>query len=232
MRIAILEDDVEQASAIATLLTGAGHHPHVFTRGRALLSSLAVDSYDLLILDWGLPDLSGYELLNAARPWLKGRTPVLFLTQRDAETDVVQALEAGADDFITKPARERELLSRVLALGRRASDGRLGEASFDAGPLHINVEQHRIERNGEPVELTRREFDVAVLFCRNLGKVLSRGHILEAVWGRGDSTTTRTVDTHVSRLRSALGLSTASGLRLTPVYGYGYRLELTDGDGA
>ena len=106
----------------------------------------------------------------------------------------------------------------------------MAEASFDAGPLHINVDQHRIERNGEPVELTRREFDVAVLFCRNLGKVLSRAHILEAVWGRGDSTTTRTVDTHVSRLRAALGLSSASGLRLTPVYGYGYRLELTDGD--
>lgn len=232
MRIAILEDDVEQATAIATLLAGAGHQPHVFTRGRALLSSLAVDSYDLLILDWGLPDLSGYELLNTARPWLKGHTPVLFLTQRDAEEDVVQALEAGADDFITKPARGRELLSRVLALGRRATEGRLGEASFDAGPLHINLEQHRIERNGEPIELTRREFDVAVLFCRNLGKVLSRAHILEAVWGRGDSTTTRTVDTHVSRLRAALGLSTASGLRLTPVYGYGYRLELTDGDAA
>ncbi len=230
MRIAILEDDVDQLRAIDALLTSAGHQVHAFTRGRALLSSLAVDSYDLLVLDWGLPDLSGVEVLATAGPRLKGRTPVLFLTQRDAEADVVQALEAGADDFITKPARERELLSRVLALGRRAMAGRLTVNEFDAGPLHVNVEQQRIERNGEPVELTRREFDVAVLFCRNLGKVLSRAHILEAVWGRGDSTTTRTVDTHVSRLRSALGLSTAAGLRLTPVYGYGYRLELTDGE--
>ena len=232
MRIAILEDDVAQAAAIESLLTHAGHHVHVYTRGRALLSSLAVDSYDLLILDWGLPDLSGCEVLTAAQPWLKGRTPVLFLTQRDAEADVVAALEAGADDFVTKPARERELLSRVQALGRRASEGRSSRSVFEVGPLHVNVDQHRIERNGEPVELTRREFDVAVLFCRNLGKVLSRAHILEAVWGRGDSTTTRTVDTHVSRLRSALGLSTASGLRLTPVYGYGYRLELVDGAGS
>ena len=94
----------------------------------------------------------------------------------------------------------------------------------------MDVTRQRIERDGVPIPLTRREFDVAVLLCRNLGKVLSRAHILEAVWGRGDSTTTRTVDTHISRLRAALGLSAASGLRLTPVYGYGYRLESVSGE--
>jgi DNA-binding response OmpR family regulator len=230
MRIAILEDDLAQAGALESLLAGDGHQVHVFTRGRALLASLAVDSYDLLILDWGLPDLSGMEVLATARPWLKGRTPVLFLTQRDAEADVVLALEGGADDYITKPPREREFLSRVRALGRRAAVAPADAQTFVAGPFLIDVARQRIERDGVPVPLTRREFDVAVLFCRNVGKVLSRAHILEAVWGRGDCSTTRTVDTHVSRLRAALGLSADSGVRLTPVYGYGYRLDVAGSD--
>ena len=230
MRIAILEDDVGQAAGLEALLSGDGHQVHVFTRGRVLLASLAVQSYDLLVLDWGLPDLSGLEVLATARPWLRGRTPVLFLTQRDAEADVVAALEGGADDYMTKPPRERELLSRVRALGRRAVVAPAEESRFTAGPFLVDVTRQRIERDGVPIPLTRREFDVAVLLCRNLGKVLSRAHILEAVWGRGDSTTTRTVDTHISRLRAALGLSAASGLRLTPVYGYGYRLESVSGE--
>ena len=139
MRIAFLEDDPDQADRIVSLLQGAGHVPHLFPRGRALLTNLQSDNYDLIMLDWEVPDLSGYEVLQALRGRLNVRTPVLFLTHRDNETDVVQALEAGADDFLIKPPRERELLARMEALGRRVRE---------PAPVAtvLNVPPYRIDR--------------------------------------------------------------------------------------
>lgn len=223
MRIAVLEDDPEQAEHLRSLLESSGHVAHLYPRGRPLLADLARESYDLIIIDWEVPDISGYDVLRTARDQLQARTPILFLTHRDSEHDIVQALEAGADDFLVKPPRDREFLARVQALGRRA--GAPTREVIDVPPYRIDSSRLSILRDGVVVELTRREFEVALFFFRNLGKVVSRTHILEAVWGRGGDVTTRTVDTHVSRLRSALGLSAASGVRLTPVYGYGYRLE-------
>jgi DNA-binding response OmpR family regulator len=228
LRIAFLDDDAEQADRISDLLQAGGHQVYVFSRGRALLGRLRTETYELIVLDWEVPDVSGYEVLRNIRTQLDLRTPVLFLTHRDAETDVVQALEAGADDFLIKPPRARELLARVEAMGRRAREQSLQQVALDRPPFHIDLERHRIERDGVALELTRREFEVAVLLFRNAGKVLSRGYIMDAVWGRGDSTTTRTVDMHVSRVRKVLGLSAAIGLRLTAIYGYGYRLEYAD----
>jgi DNA-binding response OmpR family regulator len=151
---------------------------------------------------------------------------VIFLTHRDSESDVVQALEAGADDFLIKPARERELLARVDAVGRRGHEPP-PVAVLEIPPFRIDLERRQIERDGAPIELTRREFEVAAVLFRHVGSVVSRGFILDSVWGRGDTTTTRTVDMHVSRVRKLLGLSAAIGLRLAAVYGYGYRLERT-----
>jgi two-component system, OmpR family, response regulator RegX3 len=223
MRIAVLEDDAEQAEHVRLLLEASGHSAHVYHRGRPLLAKLAHESYDLIVIDWEVPDISGYDVLRTAREQLLTRTPILFLTHRDSERDVVQALEAGADDFLVKPPRDREFLARIEALGRRSRPGS-GQV-IDVPPYQIDTGQSSIRRDGVVVELTRREYEVALFFFRNLGKVVSRAHILQAVWGRGGDITTRTVDTHVSRLRSALGLSAQSGVRLTPVYGYGYRLE-------
>lgn len=224
MRIALLEDDAEQAAWIAQLLETSGHNVGKFDRGRTLLRRMSSESYDLLILDWELPDISGVEVLRSIRDRLDTTTPVLFVTHRDSESDIVDALEAGADDYLIKPPRERELLSRVNALGRRSRNPKL--EVLEAGPYRIDLEQRVISREGIPVELTRREFDVAAMLFRNLGKVVSRAHVLLTVWGNHDGSTTRTVDTHVSRVRLALGLSTSTGVRLTTVYGYGYRLEL------
>jgi DNA-binding response OmpR family regulator len=226
MRIAFLEDDPEQADRILSLLQSAGHVAHLFQRGRALLSNLQSENYELIMLDWEVPDLSGYEVLQSLRGRLKDRTPVLFLTLRDSESDVVQALEAGADDFLIKPPRDRELLARVEALGRRAREPAAATV-LDIPPYSLDLERRQIERNGEVIELTRREFEVAAVLFQHVGSVVSRGFILDSVWGRGDTTTTRTVDMHVSRVRKLLGLSAAIGLRLAAVYGYGYRLERT-----
>ena len=225
LRVAFLEDDAEQAERVSALLRGAGHHVYVFNRGRALLGALRGETFDLMLLDWELPDLTGYEVLGNLRSRLDDRTPVLFLTHRDAESDVVQALEAGADDFLVKPPRERELLARVEAIGRRVRDTASAAGVIEAHDFRIDVDAREISRAGVTFELTRREFDVALLLFRNVGRVLSRGFIMDSVWGRGDSTTTRTVDMHVSRVRKTLGLSAAIGLRLVAIYGYGYRLE-------
>jgi DNA-binding response OmpR family regulator len=227
MRIALLEDEHEHADRTSSLLRSAGHQVQVFTRGVALLRQLRSDSFELIMLDWEVPGVSGYEVLQTIRGQLASRTAVVFLTHRDAETDVVQALKAGADDFLIKPPRERELLARVEAAGRRARDAGANGGALEIGPFRIDLEHRRIESAGKTFELTRREFDVAALLFSNLGKVLSRTYILQIIWGQEDTTTTRTVDMHVSRVRKVLGLSAAIGLRLTAVYGYGYRLELT-----
>lgn len=228
MRIALLEDDTEQAAWIISLLENAGHQVDSLQRGRSLLRRIRSESYDLFMLDWELPDISGIEVLRQMREHREALTPVLFLTHRDSESDIVEALEAGADDYLVKPPRERELLSRISALERRAREPRPESGGLEAGPFRVDLRQRRILRDGVEIELTPREFDVAAMLFRNLGKVVSRAHILVAVWGRSDDTTTRTVDTHVSRVRTTLGLSSAIGVRLSPVYGYGYRLELSD----
>jgi DNA-binding response OmpR family regulator len=227
LRIAFLEDDADQADRIGDLLQAGGHHVYVFNRGRTLLSRLHTETYELIVLDWEVPDISGYEVLQSLRKQMALRTPVLFITHRDTEADVVRALEAGADDFLIKPPRARELLARVDAVGRRVRDPGQSE-SILMPPFRIDPAKSQVERDGVPLELTRREFEVAVLLFRNVGKVLSRGYIMDSVWGRGDSTSTRTVDMHVSRVRKVLGLSAAIGLRLSAIYGYGYRLEHTD----
>lgn len=225
MRIAFLDDDLEQADRVTALLHAAGHSVHFFARGGVLLRELRTETFDLVILDWEVPDISGYEVLHAMRTQLRLRTPVLFLTHRDGEADVVEGLRAGADDFLVKPPRERELLARVETLGRRVREVDDDLDVLEAAPYSIDVRQGIVSRDGAALPLTRREFEVAALLFRNIGKVLSRGHIMEAVWARSQPIGTRTVDMHVSRVRTVLGLSPAIGWRLTAVYGYGYRLD-------
>lgn len=229
MRIALLEDEVEHAERTTLLLRNAGHQVEAFRRGTALIKELHGEPYDLIMLDWEIPDLSGLEVLETIRGQLAIGAPVVFLTHRDDEADVVRALEAGADDFLIKPPRERELIARVEAAGRRARDGSASSQVLEVAPFRVDLRRRFIERDGAAFELTRLEFEVAALLFGNVGKVLSRTHIMQRVWGQGDSTTTRTVDMHVSRVRKVLGLSAAIGLRLTAVYGYGYRLESTRG---
>ena len=230
MRVALLEDEAEQVERISRLLEGAGHSVHAFSRGRALLNALRTESFDLFVLDWEVPGQSGLEVLEALRARAAAKTPVLFLTHRDSEADVVQALQAGADDFLIKPARDRELLARLDALGRRFPGQTQVAGLIELAPFRVDCDNQQIERDGRSIELTRREFEVAVLLFRNIGQVLSRGHIMEAVWGQRDATNTRTVDMHVSRVRQLLGLSAAIGLRLTAIYGFGYRLERVQED--
>ena len=225
MRIAYLEDDADQAALIRRWLEGAGHSCHHFDRGHALRRSLARESFDLYILDWHLPDLDGLEVLKEIRA-RSPRSPVIFATARGRDDDIAHALQAGADDYIAKPVRQGELLGRIQAVARRAQ----GEAAaaperLELPPFTIERRERRILRGGQPVALTDREYELALFLFQNVGKLLSRSHLQEAVWGLGAKAQTRTVDTHMSRLRSKLGLTEENGWLLASVHQFGYRLE-------
>ena len=225
MRIAYLEDDADQAALIRRWLEGAGHSCHHFDRGHALRRSLARESFDLYILDWHLPDLDGLEVLKEIRA-RSPRSPVIFATARGRDDDIAHVLQAGADDYIAKPVRQGELLGRIQAVARRAQ----GEAAaaperLELPPFTIERRERRILRGGQPVALTDREYELALFLFQNVGKLLSRSHLQEAVWGLGAKAQTRTVDTHMSRLRSKLGLTEENGWLLASVHQFGYRLE-------
>lgn len=226
MRLALLEDDIDQAQALIGWLQGAGHQVQHFARLQACRQALRRESFDILILDWGLPDGNGIDLLAWLRDQDRGRhEPVIFTTARNSEADTVAALDAGADDYLVKPVRRLELLSRLDALWRRAGSAPTAALALEHPPYRFDLEARRCEFAGEPVDLTEKEFAVAVFFFRNLGNLISRSHLLEAVWGLGAEVSTRTVDTHVSRLRVKLALRPENGYRLAAVYNFGYRLE-------
>lgn len=225
MRIAILDDDATILEFVCTILSSAGHTCHSFESGKEILHQLRRESYDILILDWQVPDLSGTEVLHWVREKLSLTLPVLFMTGRSSEDDIIAGLEAGADDYMIKPIRSGELIARVNALLRRAYPAQTADEHLLFGPYKFELRSGRISVNNSPVEMTRKEFDLAVLLFRNLDRPLSRAYILEAVWSRDIDVPSRTMDTHISRVRNKLTLMPENGYRLAPVYSFGYCLE-------
>jgi DNA-binding response OmpR family regulator len=224
MRIAILEDDPDQLALLQRWLVQGGHDVHGYRTGREAMMRATRESFDLFLLDWQVPDVSGTEVLQWVRSNVSQSVPILFVTVRDSEQDIVFALESGADDYMIKPARQQELLARVHALLRRAYP-REDDKQLAFPPFEIDIKRGEIRRDGARIELTPKEFDLAVVLFRNMGRLLSRGHLQEAIWGRSGELATRTVDTHVSQVRKKLDLRTETGYRVVPVYNYGYRLE-------
>lgn len=223
MRIAILEDDQSQAELLSHWLRLAGHQTLAFERSADLLSALKHESVDAVLLDWNLPDVSGMDVLRELRGRLRLTIPVIFATARSREEDVAKALRAGADDYLIKPPRRMELLARLEAVTRRGQHPQLGGDVFEVGEFRVKGESRRITRDDEPLELTAKDFDLAVLMLRNVGRLLSRPHLMQSIWGQ-TILSSRTLDTHVSRIRSRLRLTPENGWRLQAVYGFGYRL--------
>ncbi len=229
MRIALLEDDRDTANIMTVWIESDGHHVARFESGGALTKALQRETYDLLILDWLLPDINGDEVLRWVREHVGWQMPVIFITQKDSQEDIVAGLNLGADDYMTKPVDAAELLARISAVARRYRQHPESEASLECAPFRFDLSGHTVMRDTQPLALTQKEYELALFLFRNIGRLLSRAHILESVWGRSADVTTRTVDIHVSRLRKKMGLSEESGWRLSAVYYHGYRLESVAG---
>lgn len=218
----MLEDDVDQANRASGWIRERGHQCEVFHVSEDFQRAFRKTSYDVLTLDWNLPDATGLEILKWVRQSLVSDVPVIFITARQSESDIVAALDAGADDYLVKPVRQFELLARIGAQARRAQPE---TEVLEYDPYTFDTSNRKLTVNGEPVKLTEKEYDLALFLFRNRGRVLSRQHLLTSVWGTSAALNTRTVDTHASRLRKKLQLSATDSWKLTSIYQHGYRLE-------
>lgn len=226
MHIASLEDDPIQAELIQNYLQNANYNCSSFQTGQALLAVLAKPhNFDLLILDWEVPDVSGLDVLHWVRDNQGYALPVLFVTSRTDEADLITGLQAGADDYMSKPIREGELIARVTALLRRVNPITQSNEPFSFGVYEINPIDKTISLQGKDVTLAPKEFELALLFFRNPGRLFSRDVLSAAVWNREILATSRTLDTHLSNIRRKLQLRPENGVRLNASYALGYRLD-------
>lgn len=225
MNIGVLEDDQPQSEMLRSWLDSEGYSVSSAASGIEFIQLVKKQPFDLLILDWELPDTTGFEVLKQVRQLLGVRAPVLFTTQRDDEQDIVTALEAGADDYLVKPLRRAELLARVKAVLRRAGEENEQDNLLVLGPIELDLRSHTAKLNGEEVKLTNKDFDLAAFIFSNIGKILSREYLLKMVWGIGQDISTRTVDMHISRIRRKLNINQSIGYSLKTIYQHGYRLE-------
>jgi two-component system response regulator RegX3 len=226
MHIAILEDDSDQRDLLELWVSSGQHTSRGFGTTAQFIEGIKKERFDLLLIDWMLPDGTGADVLHWVRQNLGWEIPVVVVTSRDDETTVVSALNVGADDYLVKPPKPLELLARLEAVARRVKPG--GLPVLRLGSFEVDVQRHRLSLDGNPVSLTQKEFDLSVYLFQNPGKLLSRDHLLNKIWGLNTDVDTRTVDTHVSRLRKKLMLDGSKGWKFTPIYGYGYRFDRVD----
>ncbi len=223
-RLLVVEDDTEIADLLLLHLRSAGYEAEHVRKGRDALERIAARRFDLVVLDLGLPD--GFDGLEVCRR-LRARgdaTPVVMLTARSEEIDRVLGLELGADDYVTKPFSVRELVARVNAVLRRVEErGQRADSTIEVGTLHIDTERHEVTRDGVPVELTPREFDLLAWFARHPGRVYTRGELLEHVWGYGHEGYAHTVNSHINRLRAKIERDPGQPEYILTVWGVGYK---------
>lgn len=234
MRVAVLDHEptalvfLQDVLAKYVSLDGSAPISEGFSNSVELLRRLKRETFDLIFLDWEITESSGLELLLRIVESLKPTPPVIVLASRIIEEDVVSALNAGADEFILKPVRQNELFARVKKIMRHSelkSEVENSTCFFSFGNIRFDVLQSKVYVGAEPALLTLREFSLALLFFKNWGRTLSRGYIYNCLWMRDEALCSRTLDSHVYRIRTKLRLNSDFGWILKTVYGYGYRLE-------
>jgi DNA-binding response OmpR family regulator len=225
MRVVIADDESDVVHFLKSIVEEQGHVAVSFSDGNLLAQALVRDTFDLLILDWNIPGKDGLATLQWMKTALPERPPVIMMTNRSAKKDISDALNAGADDYITKPEDRSVVAARINAMLRRNA----GSGAFDAeavyGKYHLNRIDQTVTINGKAVTLTAKEFELADLFFRNADRTLSRNYIMETIWRTTAALATRTLDMHISRVRAKLDLQPENGFRIFTVFGYGYRLE-------
>ncbi|MET9328374.1 response regulator transcription factor [Tsukamurella sp. NPDC003166] len=225
--VLIVEDEESLADPLAFLLRKEGFETTVVGDGAEALRHFDATGADIVLLDLMLPGMSGTDVCKQLRA--RSSVPVIMVTARDSEIDKVVGLELGADDYVTKPYSARELIARIRAVLRRgadtaAADG-LDDGVLEGGPVRMDVERHVVTVGGAAVTLPLKEFDLLEYLLRNSGRVLTRGQLIDRVWGADYVGDTKTLDVHVKRLRSKIEADPANPKHLVTVRGLGYKLE-------
>jgi two-component system, OmpR family, response regulator RegX3 len=226
-RVLIVEDEESFADPLAFLLRKEGFTTAVAGTGPDALAEFDRNGADIVLLDLMLPGMSGTDVCKALRT--RSAVPVIMVTARDSEIDKVVGLELGADDYVTKPYSARELIARVRAVLRRGgeagAEAEPGNGVLAAGPVRMDVERHVVSVGGAEVALPLKEFDLLEYLLRNVGRVLTRGQLIDRVWGADYVGDTKTLDVHVKRLRSKIEADPGNPRHLVTVRGLGYKLE-------
>jgi two-component system response regulator RegX3 len=223
-RVLVVEDEESISDPLSYLLRQEGFEVAVAASGPDGLAEFDRGGADIVLLDLMLPGLSGTEVCRTLRA--RSNVPVIMLTARDSEIDKVVGLELGADDYVTKPFSSRELVARVRAVLRRRGEVEdVTTAALEAGPVRMDVERHVVTVGGQPVSLPLKEFELLELLLRNAGRVLTRGQLIDRVWGADYVGDTKTLDVHVKRLRAKVEPDPANPRYLVTVRGLGYKLE-------
>jgi two-component system response regulator RegX3 len=223
-RILIVEDEPSLSEPLSFLLRREGYDTAVSGDGRAALAEFDRSGADLVLLDLMLPGLSGTEVCRELRS--RSTVPIIMLTAKDSEVDIVVGLELGADDYVTKPYSSRELLARIRAvLRRRVELVDSSDSVLESGPVRMDVERHSVAVDGKEVSMPLKEFELLEFLLRNAGRVLTRGQLIDRIWGSDYFGDTKTLDVHIKRIRSRIEADPSNPAMLVTVRGLGYRFE-------
>lgn len=223
-RIMLVEDEASLSEPLAFLLQREGYEVDTVEDGPAAVAAFDKDGADLILLDLMLPGLPGTEVCREIRT--RSAVPIIMLTAKDSEVDIVVGLELGADDYVTKPYSTRELLARIRAVLRRrveVDDEPLNV--LEVGAVRMDVERHTVEVGGREIAMPLKEFELLELLLRNAGRVLTRGQLIDRVWGSDYFGDTKTLDVHIKRIRSKIEREPSDPVLLVTVRGLGYRFE-------
>ena len=223
-RILIVEDEKSLSEPLAFLLGREGYETTIVDDGPSAIAEFERNSSDLVLLDLMLPGIPGTEVCREIRT--RSQVPIIMLTAKDSEVDVVVGLELGADDYVTKPYSTRELLARIRAvMRRRVETDDDGIAILEAGDVRMDTERHTVSVSGKETKMPLKEFELLEVLLRNAGRVLTRGQLIDRVWGADYYGDTKTLDVHIKRIRSRIEENPSDPTMLLTVRGLGYRFE-------